>query len=288
MTASMQLRREWTPYIRKRYALVAVLPAVILLGVFVLYPLVLLFVESSADGFEAYGRILSSGSGRKAIFTTFTASLIVTALVLVVGSLIAWTIRTTTRAGVRGLCWACVLIPFWMGTIVKNYAIILLISKEGVVNTALGWFGHKPVQLMYTTPAVVLGISYSLVPFAVLTVHAVFQTIDVNLLRNAEVLGSTRSGALLRVMVPLATPGLIASGAVVFALAVGFYVTPVTLGGAQAPFLAGLIQTNILEYFDYPAAAALAMILLGVALLMMIVTIGLVGPGSIRKAITRS
>ncbi|WP_312871878.1 ABC transporter permease [Amycolatopsis acididurans] len=285
---SMQLRREWTPFIRKRYALVALLPAVILLSVFVLYPLVLLVVESSTNGFEAYGRILASGSGRKAILTTFTASLIVTAVVLVVGSVIAWTIRTTTRPWLRGVCWACVLIPFWMGTIVKNYAIILLISKEGVINTALGWLGHKPVQMMYTTPAVVLGISYSLIPFAVLTVNAVFQTIDLNLLRNAEVMGSTRSGAILRVMVPLAMPGLIASGAVVFALAVGFYVTPVTLGGAQAPFLAGLIQTNILEYFDYPAAAALAVILLVVALLVMIVAVGLVGTGSIRRAITRS
>jgi putative spermidine/putrescine transport system permease protein len=288
MTDEVRARREWTPYIPRRYALLGVLPAAILLGVFVVYPLVLLVVESSTDGFEAYGRVLASGSGQKAIVTTFTASLIVTAIVLVVAGLIGWTIRTTTRRWLRMLCWACVLVPFWMGAVVKNYAIVLLISKDGVVNAVLGRLGLDPVQIMYGTPAVVLGISYSLVPFAVLTVNAVFQTIDLNLLRNAEVLGSTRSGAVLRVMLPLASPGFIASGAVVFALAVGFYVTPVVLGGSQAPFLATLIQANILQYFDYPAAAALSVILLVVALVMMVVTMGLVGAGSVRRAIARA
>lgn len=280
--------RGWTPYIRRRYAIIAILPAVAMLGVFVIYPLVLLVIESSANGFEAYGRVLTSGSGQRAIFTTFSASLIVTVIVVIVSGIIGWTIRTTPHRWLRILCWACVLAPFWMGAVVKNYAIVLLISNDGVVNATLRAFGLDPIQLMYTTPAVVLGISYSLVPFGVLTVNAVFQTIDLNLLRNAEVLGSTRSGAITRVMLPLASPGFIASGAVVFALAVGFYVTPVVLGGAGSPFLATLIQANILQYFDYPAAAALSVILLGVALLVMAVTLALVGAGSIRRAIARS
>lgn len=281
-------RREWTPYIPRRYAVVAVLPAVALLGVFVIYPLVLLVVESSANGFEAYGRVLGSGSGQRAILTTFSASLLVTAIVVFVSGVIGWAIRTTKHRWLRILCWACVLAPFWMGAVVKNYAIVLLISNDGVINAALRALGLDPVQLMYTTPAVVLGISYSLVPFGVLTVNAVFQTIDLNLLRNAEVLGSTRSGAISRVMLPLASPGFIASGAVVFALAVGFYVTPVVLGGAQSPFLATLIQANILQYFDYPAAAALSVILLVVALLVMGITLALVGAGSVRRAIARA
>ncbi|WP_336631841.1 MULTISPECIES: ABC transporter permease [unclassified Microbacterium] len=285
---SPRSRREWSPFIPRRYAVIAVLPAVVLLAVFAIYPLVLLAIESSADGFEAYGRVLASGSGQRAIITTFTASLIATVIVVFVSGVLGWTIRTTKHRWLRLLCWACVLAPFWMGAVVKNYAIVLLISNDGVVNAALRALGLDPVQLMYTTPAVVLGIAYSLVPFGVLTVNAVFQTIDLNLLRNAEVLGSTRSGAITRVMLPLATPGFIASGAVVFALAVGFYVTPVVLGGAQSPFLATLIQANILQYFDYPAAAALSVILLVVALLVMGITLAVVGAGSVRRAIARS
>ncbi|GAA1013923.1 ABC transporter permease [Acrocarpospora pleiomorpha] len=281
-------RREWTLDIRKRYALMAVLPAIALLAVFVIYPLVLLVIESSQDGFEVYGRVLSSGSGQRAIATTFTGSLVATGIVVLVSSIIGWTIRTTQRRWVHALCWVCVLAPFWMGAVVKNYAIVLLISNKGVVNAGLRALGLDPVQMLYSTPAVVLGISYSLIPFGVLTINAVFQTIDLNLLRNAEVLGSTRSGSIFRVMVPLARPGFIASGAIVFALSVGFYVTPVVLGGAQSPFLATLIQANILQYFDLPAAAALSVILLVVALLVMIVTIGLVGVGSVRRAMTRS
>ena len=90
-------RREWTPDIRNSYALVAVLPALALLAVFAIYPLVLLVIESSRDGFEAYGRVLSSRSGQKAIVTTFTASLAVTVIVMVVSSIIGWTIRTTPK-----------------------------------------------------------------------------------------------------------------------------------------------------------------------------------------------
>lgn len=281
-------RREWTPDISNGYALIAVLPAIILLGVFAVYPLVLLVYESSANGFEAYGRILTSRSGQKAIVTTFTASLIVTLIVLAISALIGWTIRTTRHQWLRALCWVCVLAPFWMGAVVKNYAIVLLISYKGVVNAALGAIGLDPVQMMFSTPAVVLGMSYSMIPFGVLTIYAVFQTIDLNLLRNAEVLGSTQTGAIFRVMMPLALPGFIASGAIVFALSVGFYVTPVVLGGAQAPFLATLIQANILQYFDFPAAAALSVILLVVAMLVLVVTIGFVGMRSLRQAITRS
>lgn len=288
MTEKVLHRSEWTPDIRNSYALVAVLPALALLAVFAIYPLVLLVIESSRDGFEAYGRVLSSRSGQKAIVTTFTASLAVTVIVMVVSSIIGWTIRTTPHRWLRSLCWICVLAPFWMGGVVKNYAIVLLISYNGVINAALGAIGFDPVQMMFTTPAVVLGISYSLIPFGVLTIYAVFQTIDLNLLRNAEVLGSTQTGSIFRVMIPLARPGFIACGAIVFALSVGFYVTPVILGGAQAPFLATLIQANILQYFDLPAAAALSVILLMVAVLVMVLTIGLVGFGSLRQAITRA
>jgi ABC-type spermidine/putrescine transport system permease subunit I len=289
MTDTLRVRvREWTPDIPRRFALLGVLPAIALLGVFVIYPLALLVVESSENGFEAYGRVLSSGSGQRAIVTTFTASLVVTAIVVVVSSVIAWTIRTTSRRWLRVVCWTCVLAPFWMGAVVKNYAIVLLISNNGVVNAGLRAVGLEPVQMMYSTPAVVFGIAYSLIPFGVLTVNAVFQSIDLTLLRNAEVLGSTRTGSIFRVMVPLARPGFIASGAIVFALAVGFYVTPVVLGGAQSPFLATLIQANILQYFDYPAAAALSVILLVVAVVVMVATLALVGIGSVRRAIVRS
>jgi ABC-type spermidine/putrescine transport system permease subunit I len=281
-------RREWTPEIPNLTALVAVLPAIALLAVFAVYPLALLVVESSRNGFEAYAWILTSRSGQKAIVTTFVASLVVTLVVLLVSSVIGWTIRTTPHAWLRALCWLCVLAPFWMGAVVKNYAIVLLISNDGVLNAVLRAVGLGPAQLMFSTPAVVLGIAYSLIPFGVLTIYAVFQTIDLNLLRNAEVLGSTRTGAIFRVMLPLALPGFVASGAIVFALSVGFYVTPVVLGGAQAPFLATLIQANILQFFDFPTAAALSVILLLVAVLVMFVAVGAVGFGNVRRALTRA
>lgn len=281
-------RPGWSPDIPKGWALAAVIPMVVLLGMFVVYPLVYLIIDSAADGFEAYGRILTTQSGQKALQTTFFSSFLVTLVVLVAATLIAWTLRTTQRTWVKILCWSSILVPFWMGVIVKNYAIILIISADGIINSVLGFMGLEPVRLMYTTTAVVIGIAYSLLPFAVLALFPVFQTVDLNLIRMAETMGSTRSGAIMRVMVPLSTPGFIAAGALVFALSVGFYVTPVVLGGAQAPFLASLIQLNIFNFFDYRTAAALSVILLVTATVVMLAALALVGWKTVARAVVRS
>ena len=85
-------------------------------------------------------------------------------------------------------------------------------------------------------------------------------------------------------MLPLAMPGIVASGALVFAISLGFYVTPVLLGGAQAPFMASYIQDYIFTFYDYPIASAASVILLAVALLTLGIALALVGRGRLQRA----
>src|SRR5690606_39618610 len=94
-----------------------------------------------------------------------------------------------------------------------------------------------PVNLLYTKFAVVYGITYSLLPYAVLTMYSVFSGIDTTLLTSASVLGASRGRALLTVVFPLARGGMAIATALVFVLSVGFYVTPILLGGLQTPFI---------------------------------------------------
>src|SRR5690606_444653 len=107
------------------------------------------------------------------------------------------------------------------------YAFVLLFARNGVINGALAALGLEPVSLLYTPTAVIFGITYSLIPFATLAMYAVVSTINPSLVIAARGMGATRFGAMRQVALPLAMPGFVAAGSLVFALSIGFYITPV-------------------------------------------------------------
>lgn len=281
--------REWKPELGAWSGLVLALPMIVLLGLMVFYPLVKLAWDSltQGDGIGNYVRVLSMRSTRRAISTTFIDSLIVTVIVMIVGGVIAWYLRGMQSRWARITVWSAVFVPFWMGSVVKTYALVLFLGNTGLLNSMLGFLGLPPLRILYTPAAVVYGIVYSMIPFAVFTMFAVFRTIEESLLQAAQGLGASRTGALVTVMMPIALPGIIASSAVVFALTIGYYVTPVVLGGAQAPFVATVISQEIFMYFDYPAAATLSVILIIGAIAALGVAMAFVGPERIRRAVTR-
>jgi putative spermidine/putrescine transport system permease protein len=209
--------------------------------------------------------------------TTFLSSAVVTAIAVAAGGMLAWYLRTVKRTAVKAVLWVAVLAPIWMGTVVKNYAIVLLVAKEGALNDLLGLFGIGPVSILYTTTTVIIGMVYTMLPYAVFSLYAVLVSIDESLLKAAESMGASRIGALRTVVLPLAMPGILASSALVFAISIGFYITPVLLGGAQTPFMATVIDDNIFNYFNYPLAAAASVILLAVAVLTVGLALALVG-----------
>jgi putative spermidine/putrescine transport system permease protein len=197
----------------------------------------------------------------------------------------AWYLRSVRSGALRALLWVAVLAPFWMGTVVKNYALALLLGREGLINDVLAAVGLGRADLLYTTGAVIAGIAYTMVPYAVFALYGVFTSIDELLLSAARSMGATRAYALRTVMLPLALPGLVASGALVFAISVGFYVTPVLLGGGKTPFMASVIQDNILTYFNFPLASTVSVILLVVALAVLGVALKLVGRERLVRAV---
>lgn len=263
-----------------------VLPLLALLAGFVLYPLIKLGIDSltTGDGLGNYQAVFESQSIRKALVTTVLASALVTAIAVCMGGMIAWYLRSVTNKYAKAILWLAVLAPIWMGTVVKNYSIILLISREGALNDLLGLVGIGPASILYTTTAVVIGMVYTMLPYAVFSMYAVMITIDDALLKAAQSMGASRLVAFRTVVVPLAVPGLVASSALVFAISVGFYITPVLLGGAQAPFMATVIDDNIFSFFNYPLASASSVVLLLIALIVVGVAIKLVGKERLVRA----
>jgi mannopine transport system permease protein len=279
--------RAWDVVLGRRWALVLVLPLLALLVPFVAYPLVKLVGDSltTGDGLGNYGDALRSAAVRRALLTTLAASAAVTVITVTAGALLAWYLRSVRSGPIRAVLWVAVLAPFWMGTVVKNYALLLLLGRDGLINDVLAAVGLGRAELLYTTGAVVAGIAYTMVPYAVFALYSVFTGIDDLLIAAARSMGATRAQAMRTVVLPLAVPGLVASGALVFAIAIGFYVTPVLLGGGKTPFMASVIQDNILTYFDFPRAATASVLLLVVALVVLGIALKLVGRERLVRAV---
>lgn len=277
----------WQPVLGNRWALALATPLLLVLGGLVLYPLVKLTVDSltTGSGLGNYAAVFESSAGRRSLATTFVAAALVSLAAIVLGGLLAWYIRTTRSATVKAVLWLAVLVPFWMGTVVKNYSIVLLLSAEGPLNQLSQTLGLGSVSILYTSTAVAIGMVYTMVPYAALTLYGVFLTVDETLLAAARGMGASRLYAVRTVLLPLALPGIVAAAGLVFAISLGFYITPVLLGGAQTPFIASFIGDYIFTFFDFPVASAAAVILLVAALAVLATALVLVGRGRLARAV---
>jgi ABC-type spermidine/putrescine transport system permease subunit I len=261
-------------------------PLLVLLAVFVGYPLVKLTIDSlSSGGLDSYRIVLESSAGRRALITTVVVAVGVALVAVAVGGLLAWYARTARRPWVRAVIWIALLVPFFMGTVTRNYAIVLLLAENGPLNDLLRALGLEPVTLLYSSGGVALGIVYTMIPPAAFALYGVLLTIDETLVAAARGLGASRVRAALTVTLPLAMPGVVAAFALVFAVSLGFYVTPVLIGGAQAPFMASLIQDYVFGSYDLELAYAASVMLLVTALVVLALALALVGRRRLLRAV---
>ncbi|WP_139006321.1 ABC transporter permease [Arthrobacter crystallopoietes] len=279
--------RQWSAALPKLPAVLMVAPLVIVALLFIVYPLVKLGIDSFTrgdGGFSNYISVFESAAIRNSLVSTLMMSAVVTVLCLLLGGSLAWALTKPGKPILKTLLWTAVLLPFWMGVVVKTYAWAVLLAKNGLINTVLVEIGlvDEPLTLLYTPLAVVLGMTYTMLPYAVLAMYPTMAGFDKELLNSASVLGSSRTGAMYKIWLPMVRPGLVAGGAIVFAISIGFYITPVLLGGAQTPFMATVIGDDIFAFFNYPRAAASSVILLVIALTVLIVTLKLVGAKALK------
>lgn len=229
--------------------------------------------------------MIESSAGRRALVATVLAAALVAMLSVAIGALLAWYAHGARRGWVRALLWFTILVPFFVGVIPKNYAMVLLLADNGPLNGLLEALGIGPVSLLYTTTGVIAGMVYTMVPYAALCLYGVFLRIDETLIAAARSTGASWSRVAATVVLPLALPGVVAGLTLVFAIALGFYVTPVLLGGAEAPFMATLIGEYVLAQFDYPLASAASVMLLAVALLTIGVVLAAIGRERLLRAV---
>jgi putrescine transport system permease protein len=154
------------------------------------------------------------------------------------------------------------VLPFWTSFLMRAYAWIGLIRDSGPINSVLLSLGliHHPIPMLFTPAAVVLVMVYSYLPFFVLPVYAVLESLPAELLAAATDLGARPAYAFRTVTLPLALPGLISGAVLVFIPAVGEYVIPELVGNSSTIMIGGILWDEFFQNRDWPLAAAIAIV----------------------------
>lgn len=151
-----------------------------------------------------------------------------------------------------------VMIPFWTNSLIRTYALVIMLKADGTLNSLLLWIGliDQPLQLMYTPLAVFIGMVYTLLPFMILPLYAALKAVDPRLLEAGRDLGAGRLQNFCRITVPLTVPGIIAGSMLVFLPALGMFYIADILGGARSMLLGNYIRDQFLVFRDIPMGAA--------------------------------
>jgi putative spermidine/putrescine transport system permease protein len=259
------------PLARRAFWLIA--PALVLIGVFLVLPylnIVLMSLRPPAVGapygagftLGNYGRALSDGYLLGVLGDTLLLGLTVTPICLLLGYPVAYHLaRTSSRWG--SVLYVLVLSPLLVGVVVRSFGWLILLSGNGVVNRVLLDLGlvQTGLQLMNNRLGVTIALVHVFLPFMILPLVGVIQSIDPSLESAARSLGASRLKVFWRLVLPLSWPGMQAGTILVFVLSLSAYVTPVMLGGAQVKTMSVLVVQNLIDNFQWPAGAAQALVL---------------------------
>lgn len=162
-----------------------------------------------------------------------------------------------------------ITLPTWINALVRTYAWIGLLSEGGIVQTILGFFGFKNVELLYTEAAVLLGMVYNFLPFMILQINTALCKMDYSLMEASADLGASKAQTFRRVIFPLSLPGVINGITLVFLPAVSSFFIPKLLGGGQYFLVGNLIENQFITVGEWNFGSAISMIMAIIMMLMM-------------------
>ncbi len=188
---------------------------------------------------------------------------ITTLLALLIGYPTAWVIANLPRRW-RVIALILVVLPFWTNFLIRTYAWIVLLNREGVVNGALRAFGviDEPLTLLYTDGAVIAGLLYAYLPLMILPLYSSIERLDPELREASANLGATPARTFISVTLPLTMPGVLIGSIFVFVPSIGNFVVPELLGGGKTVMVGNLIRDQFLKARDWPFGSVLAIVVI--------------------------
>ena len=239
-------------------------PALVLLFVFFLFPVVrMLGFSLEAGTLDWYAKALGEQLYLRVFWNTFEIAVFVTAVCLLLGYPLGFLIATTTP-GWATLGFIFVLLPLWTSVLVRTYAWMVLLGRNGVFNRMLMDWGitSDPIPMLHNFTGVLIGMVHVLLPYMVLPVYGAVRRLDPALVAAAEGLGASSWRIFWRIYLPLTLPGIFAGSVIVFVLSLGFFITPALLGGGKVMMVAVMIEQEVRQTLNWPFAAALSAVLL--------------------------
>lgn len=211
---------------------------------------------------------------RTVMLRSLFVSLTVTVVTVLLAFPVAYFVSFHVDPSKKSLWLFLITIPFWTSYLIRVFLWKVILGYNGVVNSALLWTGitSEPLQwINYNVGAVVVTLAHAYAPFAILPIFVALEKIDRSLLEAGQDLGESRFMTFLRVTLPLAMPGVIASVLIVFIPTIGDYVTPALLGGPEGKLVANLIDLNFKKLDNYPMGSAIAISAMGIVVAISLV-----------------
>lgn len=263
-----------------------VMPAFILIVLLFIVPVVMLLLRSVLEptpGLENYATLFGSTTYLRVFTNTFLVAGIVTLAAVVIGFPVAWLLAIMPRKW-SAIFLAIIVLSMWTNLLARTYAWMVLLQRTGIINRTLMDLGliDQPLSLVNNITGVSIGMVYIMLPFIILPLMGVLKAIDPSTLRAAALCGANKWQCFIRVLLPLALPGIAAGALMVFVMSLGYFVTPALLGGASSMMLAELIAQLVQSLLKWGLGGAAAFVLLVVTLVLYYVQLRFFNPYSKR------
>jgi putative spermidine/putrescine transport system permease protein len=258
------MRREF------RAQSILLLPSALLIAVFFVLPVVLVLGLSFTDptiGLQNYALLFRNPALIRIFGTTLQITAITTTIAVFLGYIIAYRML---HAGPREFrfIFLCLLIPLWTPILVRAFAWVALLQNNGIINNALIELGllQYPIRMVRNEFGVLVGMVHVMIPYAAFPIYSAMKSLDPRVMQAARSLGASPTRAFWRVFFPMTLPGLGTAMVLVFIMTIGFYVTPIVLGGGTVVMIAEYISVQITETLRWGLGSMLATVLLAVVL----------------------
>ena len=262
-----------------------VVPALLLVAAFLLAPLALILRYSfdkydpvklmlGVFSFDNYVQAVADPYYRKVLLTTAAIAGLSTAIVMLLAFPVAYFISRVESQRLRGWLIILTMLPLLLGNAVRSAAWMVVMGTKGVANSIFIGIGlvEEPIKILYTPTAVVIALVSVLLPFAIITLQAVMDSIPTSLEEAGQSLGHSPLRTVFEVVLPLSMPGVVAASAICFALAMNAYATPVLIGGPTMKMMGPVVYEQISKANNWPVGSTLAWILMAVTLVLTVLS----------------
>lgn len=249
------------------------IPCIVLVAYFMIVPLMEIIIPTftnTTDGmFNAYKEFFTDSYMMSIFLRTIKISLISSLICMTIGVPVSYYISRVSKK-LRGLFIALTVFPILTNSVVRSFAWMSILGKNGLINTLLTKLNiiNEPLSLLYTEGAIIVGTVYIFLPLMIISLVGVMENIDNDLLEAAESLGANKLKSFFKIVFPLSLPGLIVGTVLVFTGSLTAYTTPQLLGGNKNTVLATLIYQKTMTLGDWQGAAVVATIMIVVTLIV--------------------